>query len=64
MQRTAAVRSFVDSLGLPTRLGQVGIGRDDLPAVAGSWDGTGPLSANPRPVRSAKGVVEILELAL
>lgn len=59
-----AMRAFVESLGLPTRLEQVGIGREDLSAIAASWDGTGPLSANPRPVRSTKDVVEILELAL
>jgi maleylacetate reductase len=58
------VRSFVESLGLPTRLGQVGIGRDDLPAIAGSWDGGGPLAANPRQVAGANEVVEILSLAL
>jgi alcohol dehydrogenase class IV len=58
------VRSFVESLGLPTRLGQVGISRDDLPAIAGSWDGAGPLAANPRPVSGTKDVIEILSLAL
>ena len=61
---SAGVRSFVESLGLPTRLGQIGIARDDLPAIAGSWDGAGPLSANPRPVSGAKDLVEILALAL
>ena len=61
---SAGVRSFVESLGLPTRLGQIGIAWDDLPAIAGSWDGAGPLSANPRPVSSAKDLVEILALAL
>ena len=61
---SAAVRSFVESLGLPTRLGQVGVGREDLPAIAGSWDGGGPLKANPRPVSGTKDLVEILALAL
>ena len=61
---SVAMRSFVESLGLPTRLGQVGIGRDDLPAIAGSWDGTGPLTANPRPVSGTKDLVAILALAL
>ncbi len=61
---SAAMRSFVESLGLPTRLGQVGIGRDELPAIAGSWEGAGPLSANPRPVRGTQDLVEILALAL
>jgi maleylacetate reductase len=58
------MRAFVESLGLPTQLGQVGIGPDDLPAIAGSWDGAGPLSANPRPVSGTKDLVEILSLAL
>jgi hypothetical protein len=35
-----------------------------LPAIAGSWDGAGPLSANPRPVSGTKDLVEILALAL
>jgi maleylacetate reductase len=61
---SAGVRSFVESLGLPTRLGQVGIGRDDLLAIADSWDGAGPLRANPRPVSGTKDLVEILTLAL
>jgi len=61
---STAMRSFVESLGLPTQLGQVGIRRDDLPAIAGSWDGGGPLAANPRPVGGAKDVVELLSLAL
>jgi maleylacetate reductase len=60
----AAVRAFVESLGLPTRLGEVGIGRDDLPAIAGSWDGGGPLAANPRPVKGTTDVIELLSLAL
>jgi maleylacetate reductase len=49
-RRRAIVRRIA---GLPTRLGQVGIGRDDLPAIAGSWDGAA-LSANPRSV-AARG---------
>jgi maleylacetate reductase len=61
---SAAMRSFVESLGLPARLAQVGIGRDDLGAIAGSWDGAGPITANPRPVRGKEDLVEILALAL
>jgi maleylacetate reductase len=60
----AAVRAFVESLGLPTTLGEVGIARDDLPAIAGSWDGGGPLAVNPRPVTDTNDVIEILSLAL
>jgi maleylacetate reductase len=61
---SAAVRAFVESLGPPTRLGQIGIAREELPAMAASWDGAGPLRANPRPVSGTKDVVEILSLAL
>jgi maleylacetate reductase len=61
---SAAVRAFVESLGLPTRLGEIGIGRDELAAIAGSWDGGGPLAANPRPVRGRQDVIELLSLAL
>ena len=58
-----AMRAFVESLGLPKRLGQVGIGRR-TPAIAGSWDGTGPFRGNPRAVSGTKDLVEILALAL
>jgi maleylacetate reductase len=61
---SAALRAFVGSLGLPTRLGEVGIGRDELAAIAGSWDGRGPLAANPRPVKGTPDVIELLSLAL
>jgi maleylacetate reductase len=61
---STAVRAFVELLALPTRLGEIGIGRDELPAIAGSWDGGGPLAANPRPVRGTQDVIELLSLAL
>jgi maleylacetate reductase len=61
---SGAVRAFVESLALPTRLGEVGIGRDELAAIAGTWDGRGPLAANPRPVRGTPDVIELLSLAL
>ena len=60
----AAMRAFVGGLGVPGRLADVGIGREDLHALAGHYDGTGPISTNPRPVRGAQDVVEIFELAL
>lgn len=58
------IRDFVKSLGLPTRLGDVGIGADRIPEIARQYDGTGPISTNPRPVRGAKDLEEILRLAL
>ena len=57
------MRGFVTSLGQPTRLRDIGIGREELPAVAASWDGTGPIATNPRPVRGKDDLLEILELA-
>ena len=61
---SAAMRAFVEELGVPARLGGVGIGRGDLADLAGRYDGTGPISTNPRPVRGPQDLVEILELAL
>jgi maleylacetate reductase len=58
-----ALREFVRSLGLPWRLRDVGIERGQLPEIAGRYDGTGPISTNPRPVSSPADIVEILELA-
>ena len=61
---SAAMRTFVEMLDVPARLGDVGIGRGDLADLAARYDGTGPISTNPRPVRGAQDLAEILELAL
>jgi len=58
------MRDFVRSLGLPTRLGDVGISADQIPVLARQYDGTGPIATNPRPVRGADDLAEILKLAL
>lgn len=58
-----AMRDFVKSLGLPTRLADIGIGAERIPELARQYDGTGPISTNPRPVRGADDVAEILKLA-
>jgi maleylacetate reductase len=58
------MRDFVKSLGLPTRLGDIGIGADRIPELARQYDGTGPIATNPRPVRGAVDLAEILRLAL
>jgi hypothetical protein len=34
-----------------------------LSAIAASWDGTGPIATNPRPVRGKEDLLEILERA-
>jgi maleylacetate reductase len=58
-----AMREFVKSLGLPTRLSEIGIGAERIPELARQYTGTGPISTNPRPVRGAEDVAEILKLA-
>lgn len=58
------MRDFVRSLGLPTRLGDVGITPDRIPELARQYDGTGPIATNPRPVHGAEDVAEILKLAV
>jgi maleylacetate reductase len=63
MRACDAMRDFVKSLGLPTRLSEVGIAADRIPELARQYDGTGPISTNPRPVRGADDLVEILKLA-
>lgn len=56
------MRDFVKSLGLPTRLADIGIGADRIPELAQQYNGTGPISTNPRPVRGADDLAEILKL--
>lgn len=58
------IRDFVRSLGLPARLTDIGIGADQIAELARQYDGTGPISTNPRPVRGADDLAEILTLAL
>ena len=57
------LRRFIASLGQPTRLRDVGIAHEELAGIAASWDGTGPIATNPRPVRGKDDLLEILEIA-
>ncbi|MGG5823458.1 iron-containing alcohol dehydrogenase [Falsiroseomonas sp. HW251] len=58
------LRDFVTALGLPTRLGDVGIaGEAQLADLAARYDGTGPIATNPRPVTGAGDLLEILRIA-
>jgi maleylacetate reductase len=57
------LRRFVAELGLPTQLRSTGLARDVLPAIAASWDGTGPIATNPRKLRGKEDLLEILEAA-
>lgn len=57
------MRDFVKSLSLPTRLADIGIDAARIPELARQYDGTGPISTNPRPVHGADDIEEILRLA-
>lgn len=58
-----AVRDLISSLGLPTRLRDVGIARAQLEGLAQRAMHDHSTQQNPRPIASAKDVLEILELA-
>ena len=64
MRACDAMRELVKSLGLPTRLGEIGIGPERIPELARQYDGTGPISTNPRKVAGADDVAAILDLAI
>jgi maleylacetate reductase len=57
------VRALVRDLGLPGRLREVGVSREQLPAIAASALSNRWVRTNPRPIRTAADVVEILESA-
>lgn len=59
----AVLKRYVESLGLPTRLEQVGIPERDLPLIAAEWDGSAPIATNPRKVKGKEDLLEILQLA-
>jgi maleylacetate reductase len=58
-----ALAELVAELGLPMRLRDVGVTRRDFRPVAGKALGDMLVKNNPRPVRSAADIEEILELA-
>lgn len=57
------VQSLLESLGVPTRLRDVGVGRDALPDIAAAAAKHPVVRNNPRPIEHAGQVLEILELA-
>jgi maleylacetate reductase len=59
-----AIEDFVAGLGLPTRLHQQGITEAEIAGLAARWTGDAPIATNPRPVRGAADLEEILILAL
>ena len=63
LTRGELVQTIVKSLGLPLRLRDVGIGAERIPELARQYDGSGPIATNPRQVRGADDLEEILKLA-
>lgn len=59
-----AIEEFVAGLGLPTRLHQQGITEAEIAGLAARWTGDAPIATNPRPVRGAADLEEILRLAI
>jgi maleylacetate reductase len=57
------LRKFVAELGLPTRIREVGVKKEELPKIAASWDGTGPIATNPRKVNGKGDLLQLLESA-
>jgi maleylacetate reductase len=60
---SVAVRDLVVKLGLPWRLSEVLIGASHFRAIAEHTMHDRSIRTNPRPIRSADDIVEILELA-
>jgi alcohol dehydrogenase class IV len=60
---SVAVRDLVIKLGLPWRLSEVLIGASRFRAIAEHTMHDRAIRTNPRPIRSADDIVEILELA-
>jgi alcohol dehydrogenase class IV len=59
----ARVEALTLEVGLPTRLRDVGVTREDLPAVAKHTLGDQSVGTNPRPVESAADLITVLEAA-
>lgn len=59
----ATIEQLTRTLGLPTRLRDVGIAEDDLAGVADHVLGDGALATNPRQVTDASEVLEVLHAA-
>lgn len=58
------LRRFIASLGLPTTMGEVGLGRDSFDAIAKGTMHEGWAKTNVRPVQGEEDVVTILEMML
>jgi alcohol dehydrogenase class IV len=58
-----AVRQLISDLGCPMRLRDVGVEERDFPALAEAVMEEVPMMENPRPIRGATDVIELLERA-
>ncbi len=58
------LRELIGSLGMPTRLSDVGVSRADLRAIAEASIGGIYIPANPRPITRVEDIIEVLEIAL
>ena len=59
----ARVEALTAEVGLPQRLRDVGVARDDLPAVAAHTLGDQSVATNPRSVSGVDDVLAVLEAA-
>ncbi|MFB9744210.1 iron-containing alcohol dehydrogenase [Pseudonocardia sulfidoxydans] len=57
------LRCFISSLGLPTRLREVGVHREDFPAFAHEIASDLVASANPRPIEDEADIITVLNRA-
>lgn len=58
-----AVGDLISGLGLPRRLRDVGVSRDQFPTIAENAMHDRHISTNPRPIAGPEDVLEILEMA-
>ena len=58
-----AVGDLISSLGLPRRLRDVGVSREQFPTIAENAMLDQHISTNPRPIAGPEDVLEILKMA-
>jgi alcohol dehydrogenase class IV len=63
IQSAAKVRQIVQALELPSRLRDIGVDQDDLPKIAEKTMGDMSAATNPREIRDAEQVLELLQEA-
>src|SRR3990172_6121248 len=63
LQAAAKVRDLIHELGLPQRLRDIGVREDDLSRIAEKTMGDMSVATNPRSIRDASQVLELLQRA-